>query len=265
MYAGRTVEWGTTAAVFETPAHPYTVGLLHAAAADRDSEGRFVTIPGDPPSISVADAGCPFAPRCAHAMSECGRSMPGPVTLSSGGGQAVRCWLHRTGIVPADARPRGRAMTAPLLEMRRRQQDLQALAHRAGPRRARRQPQRRGGRDRRAGRRKRIGKVDAGAHRARIAAARQRTRPGRGPIAVRPARRRIAPRARQDAAGLPGRRSRSQSAPHGARAPAAGVGRARCAPPSFALSSFSTASACGPAPNTCLAFRMSCPAASGNA
>ena len=93
MYAGRTIEWGTTAAVFETPAHPYAVGLLHAAAADRDSEGRFVTIPGDPPSISVADAGCPFAPRCTHAMSECRTSMPGPVTLSSGGGQTVRCWL----------------------------------------------------------------------------------------------------------------------------------------------------------------------------
>jgi oligopeptide/dipeptide ABC transporter ATP-binding protein len=103
MYAGRTIEWGTTAAVFETPAHPYAVGLLHAAAADRDSEGRFVTIPGDPPSVSVADAGCPFAPRCTHAMSECRTSMPGPVTLTSGGRQTVRCWLYRPDAARLDA------------------------------------------------------------------------------------------------------------------------------------------------------------------
>ena len=61
MYAGRTVEWGTTAAVFETPAHPYTVGLLHAAQADRDSEGRFVTIAGDPPR-SPYGCGLPLRP-----------------------------------------------------------------------------------------------------------------------------------------------------------------------------------------------------------
>jgi len=95
MYAGRTIEWGSTAAVFETPAHPYTVGLLHAAHADRDSDGRFVTIPGDPPSTALAHAGCPFAPRCLHTMRECTTSMPGPVTLGSGGRQTVRCWLYR--------------------------------------------------------------------------------------------------------------------------------------------------------------------------
>jgi oligopeptide/dipeptide ABC transporter ATP-binding protein len=107
MYAGRTIEWGSTAAVFETPAHPYTVGLLHAAHADRDSEGRFVTIAGDPPSLAVAYAGCPFSPRCAYTMPECTVSMPGPVTLDTGGRQTVRCWRYRSGAEQVDAATAG--------------------------------------------------------------------------------------------------------------------------------------------------------------
>jgi oligopeptide/dipeptide ABC transporter ATP-binding protein len=107
MYAGRTVEWGSTSAVFETPAHPYAVGLLHAAHADRDGEGRFVTIPGDPPSVAVAHVGCPFAPRCAHTMSECTTSMPAPVVLSDGGRQTVRCWRYRSGTEQVDAATAG--------------------------------------------------------------------------------------------------------------------------------------------------------------
>jgi oligopeptide/dipeptide ABC transporter ATP-binding protein len=94
MYAGRIVEWGSTSAVFETPAHPYARGLLHAANADRDSKGRFVTIPGDPPGVGVAPIGCPFALRCAHATSKCTEQMPPAVLLDQAAGHTVRCWLH---------------------------------------------------------------------------------------------------------------------------------------------------------------------------
>jgi oligopeptide/dipeptide ABC transporter ATP-binding protein len=103
MYAGRTIEWGSTTAVFETPAHPYTVGLLHAAQADRDREGRFVTIGGDPPNLANVGVGCAFAPRCGFAMPECSKTMPGPVTVAQGGGQAVRCWRYGGGGTPGDA------------------------------------------------------------------------------------------------------------------------------------------------------------------
>ena len=97
MYAGRTVEWGPTAAVFETPAHPYTVGLLHAAQAERDSMGRFVTIPGDTPDLARMGAGCPFAARCAYTMAECREAMPGPLALPGGERQTVRCWRYAAG------------------------------------------------------------------------------------------------------------------------------------------------------------------------
>jgi len=108
MYAGRTIEWGSAAAVFETPAHPYTVGLLRAAHADRDSDGHFVTIGGDPPNLAITTPGCPFAPRCAHALPQCATSMPGPVTMG-GGLQTVRCWRCRPDASHAAADAAGQA------------------------------------------------------------------------------------------------------------------------------------------------------------
>ena len=109
MYAGRIIEWGSKSAVFETPAHPYALGLLHAAKADRDGEGRFVTIPGDPPGVGVTSDGCPFAPRCTHKMSECTRQMPDPLLLDQASGHTVRCWLFASGAsgvgIPRSAGP----------------------------------------------------------------------------------------------------------------------------------------------------------------
>jgi oligopeptide/dipeptide ABC transporter ATP-binding protein len=97
MYAGRTVEWGLTTAVFETPAHPYTVGLLHAAQAERDKQGRFVTIPGDTPDLARMGAGCPFAARCDHTRAKCRETMPAPLALTGGTRQTVRCWRYEAG------------------------------------------------------------------------------------------------------------------------------------------------------------------------
>jgi oligopeptide/dipeptide ABC transporter ATP-binding protein len=73
MYAGHSVEWGRTADVFRRPAHPYTVGLLKAAQAARNTAGRFATIAGDPPNLSALSPGCPFTPRCSLARAECSK------------------------------------------------------------------------------------------------------------------------------------------------------------------------------------------------
>jgi oligopeptide/dipeptide ABC transporter ATP-binding protein len=95
MYAGRTIEWGRTASIFEAPAHPYTIGLMHAAQADRDRDGRFVTIAGEPPNLTSLQAGCPFAARCSRALPQCTELMPGPVGLQLE--HTVRCWLYGVG------------------------------------------------------------------------------------------------------------------------------------------------------------------------
>ncbi|MGB6102696.1 MAG: ABC transporter ATP-binding protein [Pusillimonas sp.] len=47
MFRSRLVESGQTRDVFANPAHPYTVGLIKAAKAARNSEGRFETIEGE--------------------------------------------------------------------------------------------------------------------------------------------------------------------------------------------------------------------------
>jgi oligopeptide/dipeptide ABC transporter ATP-binding protein len=94
MYAGRVLEWGQTHEVFAHPAHPYTVGLFHAARADRDAQGRFATIGGEAPDLGASAEGCPFAPRCQRAMAVCVHSMPDASVLREGNSHAVRCWLY---------------------------------------------------------------------------------------------------------------------------------------------------------------------------
>ena len=95
MYAGRTIEWGRTASIFEAPAHPYTIGLMHAAQSDRDRDGRFVTIGGEPPNPTGLQAGCPFAARCGRALPQCAELMPQPIALQPQ--HTVRCWLYDVG------------------------------------------------------------------------------------------------------------------------------------------------------------------------
>ncbi len=47
MFRSRIVESGETRTVFTSPTHPYTTGLIKAAKAARNSEGRFETIEGE--------------------------------------------------------------------------------------------------------------------------------------------------------------------------------------------------------------------------
>jgi oligopeptide/dipeptide ABC transporter ATP-binding protein len=103
MYAGRTIEWGPTARVFGAPAHPYSEGLLRAAQTDRDRDGRFVTIGGNPPDLTHIGVGCAFAPRCGYAMAPCTEAMPEPIALAQSHDHMVRCWRHGQGslLMPA--------------------------------------------------------------------------------------------------------------------------------------------------------------------
>ncbi len=91
MYAGRTVEWGSTASVFKDSAHPYTIGLLQSARVARNAAGRFATIGGDVPNLAQPIEGCPFRPRCAFAFEPCGR-MPEPIEVPGDADHVVRCW-----------------------------------------------------------------------------------------------------------------------------------------------------------------------------
>ncbi|HYZ24946.1 MAG TPA: ABC transporter ATP-binding protein [Rhodopila sp.] len=89
MYAGRFVETGTTRQVMRSPMHPYTQGLL-ASTVHGGMRGRTLeTIPGSPPNLAHLLPGCPFAPRCRHAMDACRHGDIPVVTRQDGA--MVRC------------------------------------------------------------------------------------------------------------------------------------------------------------------------------
>ncbi len=76
MYAGRVVEIGPSAAVLSRPGHPYTKGLLAAAAGTEAPGEALVPIPGLPPLLRKPAADCSFAPRCPYAERRCREIRP---------------------------------------------------------------------------------------------------------------------------------------------------------------------------------------------
>ena len=91
MYAGKIVEQGTARELFYQPRHPYTWGLLNSIPGAMNEQGKLVPIPGTPPDLIAPPPGCPFAPRCKHAMNVCLTGMPERTQLSPT--HSVCCYL----------------------------------------------------------------------------------------------------------------------------------------------------------------------------
>src|ERR1044072_7162307 len=81
MYAGRKVEEAAVAALFRSPRHPYTQGLLGAVpklgSSVTGEATRLAEIPGLVPSLKNRIVGCVFAGRCALATDLCRQVAPG--------------------------------------------------------------------------------------------------------------------------------------------------------------------------------------------
>ena len=77
MYAGRIVESASARALYATPRHPYTEGLMASIPTiDGEVGARLATIDGQPPDLANLPAGCAFAPRCQHAFEQCLAKVP---------------------------------------------------------------------------------------------------------------------------------------------------------------------------------------------
>jgi len=91
MYMGRHCELANTDALFARPRHPYTKALLNAIpCADPNAEPAAVLLAGEVSSILNPPAGCPFNPRCQHAIAVCSEKVPEPTGCD---GSLVAC--HR--------------------------------------------------------------------------------------------------------------------------------------------------------------------------
>ncbi len=82
MYAGRVVERAPVKALFSTPAHPYTAGLLRSIPSLEKAGGvngrsrRLAAIRGTVPDPRNLPGGCRFRDRCDRAIEICSRIDP---------------------------------------------------------------------------------------------------------------------------------------------------------------------------------------------
>ncbi len=93
MYAGYIIEDANVKDVYNSPRHPYTIGLLGSLPRLDAAPGtKLFSIPGQPPDLVALPPGCPFAPRCSFVKNHCRHENP---TLQSiGNGHTVACWEH---------------------------------------------------------------------------------------------------------------------------------------------------------------------------
>ncbi|CAN5571338.1 ABC transporter ATP-binding protein [soil metagenome] len=91
MYAGKIVEEGDSVTVFDSPQHPYTVGLLQSLPRRgvRKADRALATIPGTLPQIGTDLPTCVYVDRCPLATDLCRTVVPPVVVLPSG--QWTRC------------------------------------------------------------------------------------------------------------------------------------------------------------------------------
>jgi oligopeptide/dipeptide ABC transporter ATP-binding protein len=108
MYAGRVVEQGTARALYASPRHPYTLGLLRSVPRlDEPRRARLDPIEGQPPDLTRLPRGCAFAPRCAFRVERCLVETPGLRPIGPDG-HVTACWQAEE----LAARPAARAEPA---------------------------------------------------------------------------------------------------------------------------------------------------------
>lgn len=96
MYAGEIVEESPVAQLFDSPHHPYTIGLIGSVPVLGKVRDRLDVIPGSVPNLVNLPPGCRFAPRCQaridYNLSICTEKRPPLADIAEG--HKARCWLY---------------------------------------------------------------------------------------------------------------------------------------------------------------------------
>jgi oligopeptide/dipeptide ABC transporter ATP-binding protein len=98
MYLGQVVEMADVDTIFYNPKHPYTQSLLRSIPrlgrkSVQGTSGRLTAIRGSVPDPYSAPSGCPFHPRCRHAIAGvCDKQEPPFLEVEPS--HQVRCVLY---------------------------------------------------------------------------------------------------------------------------------------------------------------------------
>jgi len=94
MYAGSVVEESPVVGLFDSPAHPYTKGLIDSLPKLGQHLERLPMIPGTVPDPLDLPEGCRFSERCPERFERCEAEPP---LFDLPGSRRARCWLHKGG------------------------------------------------------------------------------------------------------------------------------------------------------------------------
>lgn len=92
MYAGKLVEHGPTADIFERPRHPYTWLILSSTPSITGPRRSLAPLEGEPPNLLDPPSGCRFHPRCPFATEKCSQEEPPLTEIETG--HSIACWNH---------------------------------------------------------------------------------------------------------------------------------------------------------------------------
>lgn len=95
MYLGQIVEEMPTQQLFDSPLHPYTMGLINSLPKlSEEKVEELPTIKGIVPSLHDLPRGCAFSTRCDYARARCFEEEP-PLMKSDYSDHQVKCWFFK--------------------------------------------------------------------------------------------------------------------------------------------------------------------------